>query len=211
MADDLPYPSMAPPKQFNHCNGWYERNAGGKIYWRTRFPIIAIENLPLNLKFVDDHWIGRILPNGTTFLGKTPNGNPVYGKPTKVDHTRKTPEASKKDEQVVLPKQPDPVVPQKQDPVAQPPTHQSNASLNLKPGAYTPGGTPKMHGDVSFDTHVEYRTIPSRQDYDYHDDNTIDESNAVNEDEDPYQISTVAPLLTRMKYASNPNAHWYRN
>jgi hypothetical protein len=53
-----------------------------------------------------------------------------------------------------------------------------------------------MRGDVSFDEHVNYREIPSRHDYDYHDDNTIDESNAANEYEDPYQMSTVAPLLT---------------
>jgi hypothetical protein len=88
---DLPYPSMEPPKHLlNHCTGLlYDRNAGGKIYWRSRFPVIAIENLPLNLKFVASHWTGRILPDGTTFLGRTPDGSPVFGPPTNVDHTRK--------------------------------------------------------------------------------------------------------------------------
>jgi hypothetical protein len=52
---------------------------------------------------------------------------------------------------------------------------------------------------MSFDTHVDYRTIPSRQshDHDYHGhDDVIDESNEVDKDEDPYQLlSTVPPLL----------------
>jgi hypothetical protein len=49
--------------------------------------------------------------------------------------------------------------------------------------------------DVSFDTHVDYRTIPPRQshDYEYHDDNTVDESNKVDEGEDPYQFMSTVP------------------
>jgi hypothetical protein len=33
--DDIPYPSMEPPKHLNHCTGLYVRNTGGKIYWRS--------------------------------------------------------------------------------------------------------------------------------------------------------------------------------
>jgi hypothetical protein len=125
---------MVPPKQFNHCTGWYERNTGGKIYWRARIPYITIENLPLNLKFVDEHLIGRILPNRTTFAGKNPDGNPVFDKPKDVDHTQKTPEIPKRVDHVVPQKQADPAVPQRQDPTVQPPSHQGTASPNLKPG-----------------------------------------------------------------------------
>jgi hypothetical protein len=89
-----------------------------------------------------------------------------------------------------------------------PPAHHDNASQSLKPGTYTPGGPPKMRGVLSFDKQVRYHEIPSCHDYEYHDDNTTDESNAVNEYEDPNQASTVAPLSTRMKYSTTPNAYW---
>jgi hypothetical protein len=203
LTPDLPFPTMEPPKQYNHCIGWYERNAGGKIYWRSR--------IPRNLKFIASHWTDRILPDGTTFLGRYPDGQPSFGPPIHTDHTRKAPEASgkapestKKVDQIPPTQQSDPVIPGS-DPVTQPPRQATNNS-NLRPGTYTPGGTPKV---LAFHDQVEYKEIPSRHDYDYHyDDNTIDESNAVNEDTDPYQASTVVPLMTRMKYAPFPSAHW---
>jgi hypothetical protein len=85
--------------------------------------------------------------------------------PKGVDHTRKTPEVTKKVEHVAPQKQADPAVPQKQEPTVQPPSLPGTASWNLKPGTYTPGGPPKMR-DVSFDTHVDYHRIPPRQSHD---------------------------------------------
>jgi hypothetical protein len=94
-APDIPFPTMEPPKWSNHCIGWYERNAGGKIYWRSRIPIIDLENIPRNLTFIASHWTGRILPDGTTFLGNYPDGRPSFGPPARTDHTRTGPEASR--------------------------------------------------------------------------------------------------------------------
>jgi hypothetical protein len=148
-APDLPFPTMEPPKQYIHCIGWYERSTGGKIYWRSRFPIITLENLPRNLKFIDSHWTGHILPDGTTFLGRYPHGQPSFGLPIRTDHTRKapetsgkTPEPTKKVDQIPPTQRSDPVIPGS-DPVTQPPRQATNDS-NLRPGTYTPGGTPKV-------------------------------------------------------------------
>jgi hypothetical protein len=141
-APDIPFPTMEPPKWSNHCIGWYERNAGGKIYWRSRIPVIDLENIPSNLSFIASHWTGRILPDGTMFLGNYSDGRPSFGPPTHTDHTRKGPEASrtvpepmKTSDQVPPTQRSDPVVP-RSDHATQPTFTPGNRSCYT---TFTPG------------------------------------------------------------------------
>jgi hypothetical protein len=202
-APDIPFPSMPPPQWSNHCVGWYERNTRGQITWRSRIPNIDLATLPDNLVFIDNHWTGRTLPDGTVFLGRFPCGRPSFGLPEHTDHTRTNPEASRTVPESTEPptQRPDPVVPTPA-PATRSPRQATNES-NLKPGAYTPGGTPKI---LAFHDTVQTYEIPGRQDQEhYYDGDTVDE------DPETYQASTVAPLMTRLKYASSPSAFWVPN
>jgi hypothetical protein len=126
------------------------------------------EALPANIKFNDKHWEGRILPDGTMFVGKKPDSTPVF------QYVKTTPDDSNKKLDTKMPGK----LRNQGTGVSSEPgdvgRHVESQAVGdehrnaMKPGIYVPGGVPRPMqpkvNDVSFSDNVAKYTIPSRYD-----------------------------------------------
>jgi hypothetical protein len=71
---NVDYPQLDPPANLSHCAGYFKRNEGGKIVWKSHLPPLTLEQLPRNIKYIKSHWDGRILADGTTVIGQRDDG-----------------------------------------------------------------------------------------------------------------------------------------
>ena len=79
--DDVAYPGWSPPKGGSHLQGFWGNTPAGAVIWKLYMPPLKYKELPANIKFDPKHWEGRILPDGTKFIGRKPDGTPVFGTP----------------------------------------------------------------------------------------------------------------------------------
>lgn len=160
--DDVAYPHWSPPRHGTHLQGFWGNSLAGTVVWKSYIPPLKYEELPANIKFIDKHWEGRLLPDGTTFVGKKPDSTPVFG------HV--TPAAGSNDK--LDARVPGKLQNQGAGGLSAPGSHvayqaESHVRGNdMKPGAYVPGGVPRpmrqKGNDVSFSDNVEQYTIPPR-------------------------------------------------
>jgi hypothetical protein len=73
IADDVICPSLEPPKGLTHCTGYYQRS-GTSIIWVERIPSLRLKQLPSNITYIEDHWTGRTLPDGSMVIVKDESG-----------------------------------------------------------------------------------------------------------------------------------------
>jgi hypothetical protein len=162
---DVVYPDWSPPKSGTHLQGFWGNTPAGAVVWKLYMPPLKYEELPANIKFNAKHWEGRLLPDGTTFVGRKPDSTPVF------QHVKLIEESNDKlDTQVPgrLQTQGAGVssapgdVGRRVETQAVGDVHRND----MKPGSYVPGGVLRpMHqkgNDVSFSDNVEQYTIPSR-------------------------------------------------
>lgn len=125
--NDVEYPTLEPPDGVTHCHGYWFRGSGTNIVWRSYLPPISFPQLPLNLKIWDNHWIGRVMPDGKALIGRISDGRWVIVGPEDTRHPQYRNQVHKI----------------RWDPSTKPGVEQpTKVRTTMKPGAYTPGGIP---------------------------------------------------------------------
>ena len=73
-APDLAFPTKAPINGRTHLHGYWAAQGPMEI-WRSYHPPLLLGQLPSNLKWKDEHWIGRLFPGGkTAYAGPNSDG-----------------------------------------------------------------------------------------------------------------------------------------
>ena len=95
-AATLAFPNKSPLQGKTHLHGqWIPSNSPNRHpeKWADYLPPLTTDQLPANLTWSDDHWIGRMLPGGTTaYVGMDPDGNWRFITPDDDDWLRMFPE-----------------------------------------------------------------------------------------------------------------------
>ena len=86
VAPNLVYPNVPPPFASTHLHGCYQLTQFGNLKWMEYDQPLLQSQLPVNLKWSDDHWIDQLQPVGTIYIGRNPEGLRVYLRPGNPSH-----------------------------------------------------------------------------------------------------------------------------